>query len=102
MIGILDQDKENVEGLACRVTALPTPSSNRSKTAYVTPLLLAGRLDSISLNRKHGNSSLSDEVLEYGSFFWDFYLILWFQKYVRFFIIFSHLKVFLEVWAKYH
>uniref|UniRef100_A0A8R1HZA5 Tyrosine-protein kinase ephrin type A/B receptor-like domain-containing protein n=1 Tax=Caenorhabditis japonica TaxID=281687 RepID=A0A8R1HZA5_CAEJA len=67
MIGIMDQDKENIEGLACRMTALPTASSNRSKTAYVTPLLLAGRLDAISLNRTHGNASLSDQVLEYDS-----------------------------------
>ncbi|KAF1756221.1 hypothetical protein GCK72_012674 [Caenorhabditis remanei] len=67
MIGLLDQDKEAVEGLACRVTALPTPSSNRSKTAYVTPLLVASRLDSITTSRTHGNTSLSDEVLEYDS-----------------------------------
>ncbi|CAP32475.1 Protein CBG13728 [Caenorhabditis briggsae] len=67
MIGIMDQEKENVEGLACRMTALPTPTSNHSKNAYVTPLLMATRLDSISTSRKHGNSSLTDEVLEYDS-----------------------------------
>lgn len=67
MIGMLDQEKENVEGLACRMTVLPTPGSNRSKNAYVTPLLLATRLDSISTSRTHGNTSLTDEVLEYDS-----------------------------------
>ncbi|CAL2038806.1 unnamed protein product [Caenorhabditis brenneri] len=67
LIGIMDNNKETVEGLACRVTALPTPSSNKSKNAFVTPLLMASRLDSISLERKHSNWSLTDEVLEYDS-----------------------------------
>lgn len=66
MIGLLEDDKENVEGLACRVTALPTASTNRSRMALVTPLLLAARLDSINLNRTHGFSNLTDEILEYG------------------------------------
>ncbi|EFO89965.1 hypothetical protein CRE_22065 [Caenorhabditis remanei] len=68
MIGILDQDKESVEGLACRVTGLPTSSSNRPKTAYVTSLIVASRLDSITTSRTHGNTSLWDEVLEYESY----------------------------------
>ncbi|CAI5446907.1 unnamed protein product [Caenorhabditis angaria] len=68
VIGVMMDEsmREAVDGMACRMTALPAGSGkNSSKTAFVSPLLLANKLDAITLNRTHKSWNITDHVLEY-------------------------------------
>ncbi|KAK6746844.1 hypothetical protein RB195_000224 [Necator americanus] len=60
-----DQSRDVVTGTACRLTVLPDIGSNRTKLAFVSPLLLATRLGEISLRRNRDGWTLTDQLLEY-------------------------------------
>ncbi|VDM62544.1 unnamed protein product [Angiostrongylus costaricensis] len=60
-----DQSREVVTGAACRLTVLPDIGRNRTKLAFVSPLLLATRLEEVSLRRDRLGWQLTDQLLEY-------------------------------------
>ncbi|KJH41687.1 hypothetical protein DICVIV_12334 [Dictyocaulus viviparus] len=56
---------EVVIGAACRLTVLLDVGSNRTTLAFISPLLLATRLEEISLRRIRNGWNLTDQLLEY-------------------------------------
>ncbi|CAJ0602258.1 unnamed protein product [Cylicocyclus nassatus] len=62
---LVDQNRETISGAACRLTVLPDIGSNHTKLASVSPLLLATRLEEISLKRNREGWTLTDQLLEY-------------------------------------
>ncbi|KAK6036332.1 hypothetical protein COOONC_26163, partial [Cooperia oncophora] len=67
------QGRDVVTGAACRLTVLPDIGTNRTKLAFVSPLLavkissysLATRLQEIGVNRYRDGWNLTDHLLEY-------------------------------------
>ncbi|XGW29333.1 hypothetical protein V3C99_008837 [Haemonchus contortus] len=60
-----EQGRDAVTGAACRLTVLPDIGSNRTKLAFVSPLLLANRLEEIGVRRTRDGWNLTDHLLEY-------------------------------------
>ncbi|KAK6055773.1 hypothetical protein COOONC_06720, partial [Cooperia oncophora] len=60
-----EQGRDVVTGAACRLTVLPDIGTNRTKLAFVSPLLLATRLEEIGVNRYRDGWNLTDHLLEY-------------------------------------
>ncbi|PIO73237.1 hypothetical protein TELCIR_04800 [Teladorsagia circumcincta] len=59
------KSRDVVTGAACRLTVLPDIGTNRTKLAFVSPLLLATRLEEIGINRYKDGWNLTDHLLEY-------------------------------------
>ncbi|WKY06900.1 hypothetical protein Q1695_006799 [Nippostrongylus brasiliensis] len=60
-----DLTRETITGAACRLTVLPDIGANRTKLAFVSPLLLATHVEEIGLRRNRDGWALTDHLLEY-------------------------------------